>query len=1506
MKSAAAFIASAALVSLSAEAGTPRDFAVDLRADVSDTAPHIILSWTVRIPVTGATPITVTTQRIHRRPKGANTWTLLSTLTTSQTSYTDTTAVIGESYEYWLERRFSSGFPNMAVGYISAGVKVPEVHSRGILLLAIDDTMVTPLAAEIALLKADLAADGWTVKTIVTPRTGTAITTKALIKSVYDVDPANTKSLYLLGRVPIPYSGNMAPDGHSPDHVGAWPADTYYADMVGTGWTDNTVDNTGANDSRNDNEKNDGKFDQNTIPSSVELEVGRVDLADMNRAPTSGVSEVSRLRRYLRQSHQFRHKLGAYWNIPRRSIIRDGFGHFNNGEAFAVQGWATALTAVGPTVDTPGSGQWFTPAFASGKDYLFGHGCGGGSSDTASGFGSSRDFGTKPSRVVFTSLFGSYFGDFGYPNTLMRAAICGNADGTSLGLTCFWSGRPNWFTHHPGMGETWGYSAKASMNAGLSGGGSYAPLASSGGGTHIALMGDPALRMHMTTPPRGLAATSSSGNVALGWAASTESAVNGYHVYRGPSADGPFTRLTTDPVTATTFTDTTAPAGGTLTYLVKTLRLDSVPGGSFHNLSIGSPVTITPSEEVAAAPANPSELEVMVSPATALVGFHKFDDSTSNPESADVAEPGFTATVTKSTESRNAGGSDDTYYGDSKIKSPNASDGFLRMTGDFTLTVNHGGTTPWLLDSLLLDAVTLSSGSLLNVSYSVNGGAPVRITATPLALAFSTDSTAVQPYGDFSVSIPGVTLNPEDTIVFTFSLAAGSARIDNIALAAKPPVPATTLDLAWTDNSDNETGFLIERKSSLTGTYESIGTVGANITRFTDTNVPYQPGVYFYRVTAQGTTNSTPSNEVFHEPIPGLVEFPAAVAKYDRNTGTAAIPVMRVSGSHGTASVSFATANSSATAGTHYTATTGTVTWQDGESGTKYINVPILPTPSFPRQFKVTLSSPTNGMGLGIQTSHTALMEDPAGTLDAPWMSAIFGTITHYSPAVTVDGAIGDAIIGGTAPVAAGTAESGHFIHQTRSGDGTLVMRVRGSNPAHNNARFGVMIRSDLATNAQMAVTLSSSNTSFGTKFLYRPTTGAATAAPLAADWPANTNNTIIACWVRITRMGDLFVSEVSADGTNWTHLASQTIPDFPASALWGIYHCADSAVVDYQLGVYENVALTAPPLPVTPGGFTIASTGTTGATLNWTAQAMATGHLVERRGDDGSQTTFSASGAGSHTDTTAQPDTSYEYRITAGNPGGNSPPTGFIRTTTSPAASAPLRPGFLDPAATPGTGIVLSWFDASANTGGVEIERKAIHGEWTPLHTLPSGGTAYSDTTILPGVHYHYRVRNAPAGQLSSWATRFPMPSAPPVVAPGTATGYQLWLLENQLPMDESGPGNATAMPADGSAPLLVKYALGLSPAASTLSGKLTQGTHQTGGQTYATLSFTQPDPLPSGITCEVERSPDLSPGSWRTDGVVLHGTTTQAGTVTSTYRLSESQSSGGKQFLRLKVTKH
>ena len=70
-----------------------------------------------------------------------------------------------------------------------------------------------------------------------------------------------------------------------------------------------------------------------------------------------------------------------------------------------------------------------------------------------------------------------------------------------------------------------------------------------------------------------------------------------------------------------------------------------------------------------------------------------------------------------------------------------------------------------------------------------------------------------------------------------------------------------TVDLSWTDESDNETGFRVERKEGGAGVYSAAGNVAANTASFADTGLSPNT-TYFYRVIAFNPSgDSTPSNE---------------------------------------------------------------------------------------------------------------------------------------------------------------------------------------------------------------------------------------------------------------------------------------------------------------------------------------------------------------------------------------------------------------------------------------------------------------------------------------------------------------------------------------------------------------------------------------------------------------------------------------------------------------------
>ncbi|MEZ5031590.1 MAG: hypothetical protein R2787_09330 [Saprospiraceae bacterium] len=112
-------------------------------------------------------------------------------------------------------------------------------------------------------------------------------------------------------------------------------------------------------------------------------------------------------------------------------------------------------------------------------------------------------------QTVFTMLFGSYFGDWDYPNNFLRAAI---ASGSTLVST--WGNRPNWIFHHMALGEHTGYAAQVTMNNSSLYWAGYSRRF-----VHIGLMGDPTLRMHILPPVSNLTLTRDGMQVHLDWAA---------------------------------------------------------------------------------------------------------------------------------------------------------------------------------------------------------------------------------------------------------------------------------------------------------------------------------------------------------------------------------------------------------------------------------------------------------------------------------------------------------------------------------------------------------------------------------------------------------------------------------------------------------------------------------------------------------------------------------------------------------------------------------------------------------------------------------------------------------------------------------------------------------------------------------------------------------------------------------------------------------------------------
>ena len=534
---------------------------MQISATVQVSPPQITLHW--QPDEYGANSYS-----IYRKAKDDASWpTAHTTLPGSVTNFTDTTVAVGSTYEYQIVKAAALGYTGY--GYIFAGINAALIENRGKLLLIVATNSTTSLSNELERLQTDLTGDGWQVLRHDVSSNDTPANVRTVITNDYYADPANVNALFLFGHVPILQSGNLNYDGHLARPM---PADAYYADM-NNDWPTNPATSPGF------------------LPSDVKLMVGRVDLFNMpgNGAPIPWPNEVELLRNYLNKDHNWRHNLTS---VQRRALMGDLRGA-EGGEASAASGYRNFEPFVGPgntiqagveATNAPAT-RWIS--MVSTESYLWAFGCGAGSPTAVSGMGTndgtfydmwSTDVVGQDARAVFVMLFGSWFGNWDDTDDLMRSFLAT----PTMGLTCCIAGRPHWFLHHMGLGETIGYATRLTMNNSTLYQNQTNPFTRA---VYIALMGDPTLRLDPVGSPTGLTAVRTANTVNLNWSASPDT-IAGYHVYRAATPAGPFSRLTTSLIAGTSFSDTTI-SSNTYTYMIRAVKLQTNPSGTYFNPSQG-------------------------------------------------------------------------------------------------------------------------------------------------------------------------------------------------------------------------------------------------------------------------------------------------------------------------------------------------------------------------------------------------------------------------------------------------------------------------------------------------------------------------------------------------------------------------------------------------------------------------------------------------------------------------------------------------------------------------------------------------------------------------------------------------------------------------------------------------------------------------------------------------------------------------------------------------------
>jgi len=648
---------------------------------------------------------------------------------------------------------------------------------------------------------------------------------------------------------------------------------------------------------------------------------------------------------------------------------------------------------------------------------------------------------------------------------------------------------------------------------------------------------------------------------------------------------------------------------------------------------------------------------------------------------------------------------------------------------------------------------------------------------------------------------------------------------------------SSQINLSWKDNSNDEQGFKIERKTGAGGAYSQIATVPANTTTYSNAGLSSST-TYYYRVSGySGTSNSNYSNEA-GATTRGTA--PSAPTGLTASPGNASVTLSWAASAGAT---SYNVKRSTASGGPHVTIATGVTT-------TSYTNTGLANGTTY---YYVVSAVNANGEGANSAEASATPLAPPAapngltatasGTqISLAWVASANATSYNVKRATTAGGPY--------ASIATGVTTTGYTDGGLASGTTYyyVVSAVGGSGEGANSAEASATTAPAAPTgltatagNAQVSLAWSASAGASSYK-VFRATSPGSYSSPLVSSITTTSytdstavNGTTYYYVVRAANAaGDSASSnEVSATPINSPPSVSITNPannaSFTAPATITIdaaasdgdgtvgkveffqglaklgedtsapysYTWSDAAVGNYTLTAKATdnggatttssaVSITVIQSPPSaPTGLTATAASSSQINLNWTDNSNdETGFKIERKQGAGSsyaEVTTVGANVTTYNDTGLSAATQYYYRVRAHNAGVHSGYSNEANATTND--TAPAAPSGLTAAAASSSQVNLSWIDNSTNETGFKIERKTdAAGTYAQVGTVGAGVTTYSDMGLIAATQYYYRVRAHNAVGDSAYsdeanATTNGTPPAAPTGLTATPSGTQVTL---------------------------------------------------------------------------------------------------------------------------------